>query len=328
MREITLPGTEIRTTALGFGCGGLMRTASRRQRLALLQEAYDSGIRHFDVARMYGLGVAEAELGGFLKGRRDGVVVATKFGIEVATRHKAVVAMQGLARRIIALSPGLKKLARRKSGAMYQPRKYDVETAKKSLHTSLRELGTDYLDIYFLHEPTLADIADSPIVEYLEKAREDGLIRAYGVAGYPDTLLPIANELPGLMKVVQVPNDVVNRQLKLFDLPGSATITFSPYSTALDVITGHLSAGKDVAKRWSEATGCDMTDADNVAGYLLRYCLNDNANGVVLFSSARKQRISAAAKIASEVQGRPELLRAFTELVDKDILAASAGSRN
>ncbi|HET9153536.1 MAG TPA: aldo/keto reductase [Solirubrobacterales bacterium] len=50
---------------LGFGCASLMRLPSRRRRQALLAEAFEQGIRHFDVARMYGLGAAEGELGRF-----------------------------------------------------------------------------------------------------------------------------------------------------------------------------------------------------------------------------------------------------------------------
>lgn len=298
-----------------------MRVTSRRRRLALLSEAYDSGIKHFDVARMYGLGAAEAELGRFIKGKRDGLVIASKFGIDVAAQHWALVAMQGLARRAIALSPRLRGLVRRKSEGLYQPRKYDVETAKKSLHDSLKALGTDYLDIFFLHEPSLADVTDPRIVEYLEKAREQGLIRAYGVAGYPETLLPICSELPGLAKVLQIPNDIVSRQMKLFDLPGSATITFSPYSSSLGVIAQHIAGSDDVAKRWSTAAGCDMTDMDNVAGYLLRYCLKENKDGVVLFSSTSKQRVAAAARIAADGESPPEFLQNIIGLVDREIVA-------
>lgn len=305
-----------------------MRAHTRRQRLALLNEAYNSGIRHFDVARMYGLGAAEGELGKFMKGKRDELVVASKFGIEVAARNRLLVGLQGLARRIIALSPGLGGLVRRKSAGLYQPRKYDVETARASLHTSLRELGTDYLDIYFLHEPSLADVAETGIVECLEKLRDEGLIRAYGVAGYPETLLPICEKMPALMKVAQVPNDIVNRQLKLFNISGSAVITFSPYSTALALINQHMATGKGVSRRWSDATACDMTDTDNVASYLLRYCLRENNNGVVLFSSTNKQRISSAAELASDTQSRQEQLQAFVHLVDTEILAASGRSVN
>ncbi|MDX6643271.1 MAG: D-threo-aldose 1-dehydrogenase, partial [Solirubrobacteraceae bacterium] len=71
MRAVTLPGTEFETTALGFGCAELYRAASAAERRRLLETAHSLGIRHFDVAPMYGLGLAERELGGFARGRRD-----------------------------------------------------------------------------------------------------------------------------------------------------------------------------------------------------------------------------------------------------------------
>src|ERR671923_2879471 len=64
-------GTEgLSTTSLGIGCAGLFRASSPGQREALLHTAYDVGIRHFDVAPMYGFGLAEPELGAFVRGRR------------------------------------------------------------------------------------------------------------------------------------------------------------------------------------------------------------------------------------------------------------------
>ena len=318
MRELLLPGTEIRTTQLGFGCAGLMRVATRTRRQALLCEAYDCGIRHFDVARMYGLGEVEAEVGRFIKGRRDNVVIASKFGIEVKSRRKGIVALQGVARRIIALSPRLRRLARRKSKDMYLPRKYDVETARKSLQASLRQLGTDHLDILFLHEPSIEDLVGTDIFEFLEKSVSAGLIRAYGVAGYPGTLLPISREMPELVPIIQMPNDAIERQAKMFEHEKSAMITFSPYSTALEVINAHMHSSKDVARRWSEAVSCDMTDCNNIASFLLKYCLWDNMSGVVLFASTRSEHIKAAAIIADDSQRDQNRLQAFIKLVDSE----------
>src|SRR4051812_7191906 len=75
----------VSTSALGLGCAGLFSLPRRADRRAVLDAAYDLGVRHFDVAPMYGLGAAEPELGGFVGGRRDEVTVATKFGIEPST---------------------------------------------------------------------------------------------------------------------------------------------------------------------------------------------------------------------------------------------------
>ncbi|MFZ1803748.1 MAG: aldo/keto reductase, partial [Nitrospira sp.] len=69
---------------LGFGLSKLMRIPSRADRQRLLDTVYDQGIRHFDVARMYGLGASERELGTLIRSKRTQVTVATKFGIEPA----------------------------------------------------------------------------------------------------------------------------------------------------------------------------------------------------------------------------------------------------
>ena len=90
MERVGLEGPKLKVSAVGFGCGGLMRSPSRKERMAVLGSAVDSGITHFDTARMYGLGMAEAELGAFLRTvDRDAVTVATKFGIDVGRRGSA-----------------------------------------------------------------------------------------------------------------------------------------------------------------------------------------------------------------------------------------------
>ena len=70
------------TTALGFGTGGLLRIATRRERRNVLAAAYASGIRHFDTAPIYGFGESERALGEFLRGQRGSVTVTTKFGLQ------------------------------------------------------------------------------------------------------------------------------------------------------------------------------------------------------------------------------------------------------
>jgi D-threo-aldose 1-dehydrogenase len=67
MQQVELQGPKLSVSAVGFGCGGLMQSPSRKERMAVLGSAVDSGMTHFDIARMYGLGMAEAELGAFLR---------------------------------------------------------------------------------------------------------------------------------------------------------------------------------------------------------------------------------------------------------------------
>lgn len=76
MQQVELQGPKLSVSAVGFGCGGLMRSPSRNERMAVLGSAVDSRITHFDIARIYGFGQTEAELGKFLHTvERDAVTV-------------------------------------------------------------------------------------------------------------------------------------------------------------------------------------------------------------------------------------------------------------
>ena len=48
----------------------------------MLDVAYDSGIAHFDLAPIYGLGLSEREIAPFIRGRREAITLTTKFGID------------------------------------------------------------------------------------------------------------------------------------------------------------------------------------------------------------------------------------------------------
>src|SRR5262245_38806697 len=70
-------------SAVGLGCmslSGVYGAAEDDQSVALIQHAIDSGINHLDTSDMYGWGHNEEVVGRALKGRRDSVVLATKFG--------------------------------------------------------------------------------------------------------------------------------------------------------------------------------------------------------------------------------------------------------
>ena len=63
METIDLGRTGRRTTRLGFGCSSLMGAMGRKESVAMLEAAFDAGVRHFDVAPMYGFGQAESCVG-------------------------------------------------------------------------------------------------------------------------------------------------------------------------------------------------------------------------------------------------------------------------
>jgi D-threo-aldose 1-dehydrogenase len=321
MQEIRLAATDIDTTRLGFGCAGLMRLPSRRGRQRLLREAFELGIRHFDVARSYGFGAAEAELGSFARGNRQRLVLATKFGIDVSTSGSRFGAAQGLARRLVRWFPAIRRLARGRTAGLYQPRRYDAEKARSSLEQSLRELRTDYLDLFLLHEPTVDDLRRTDVLEFLEDAKRKGLIRAYGVSGVASEILPICDELPALTPVVQIADDAIDRGIEAFgERTAQPAVTFGVLSEALPRIVRHVRSDRAARRRWEEATGHDCTKPERLAVLLLRYALRANPGGVVLLFSSRAAHLrSAAAEIEAAPMAHDPALDGLLERIDEEI---------
>lgn len=83
MDQRSLGRSGLSVSAIGLGCMGMSEfygPSDDEQSLATLAAALDLGINFFDTADMYGVGHNERLLGRFLKGRRDSVILATKFG--------------------------------------------------------------------------------------------------------------------------------------------------------------------------------------------------------------------------------------------------------
>lgn len=324
MQTVPLPQAERVTTRLGYGCGGLMRLPTARARANVLAAAYDAGIRHFDVARMYGLGQAEQELGRFLQGRRDRVTVATKFGIEVSERVGRLAALQGIARQLMRVVPGLRRFLRRRSGSLYVPKDFSVAAARRSLEASLRALRTDHVDLFLLHEPLLAEVEETGILEYLEQARASGLIRGWGLAGYPEQLGPLATAMPRLAPVLQLPNDMLGRQLDAFRHYNAAFITFSPLSGSRTRVAGLLRSVATTRRDWSAQLGLDLSARGVADALLLSWCLVSNPQGIVLFSSTNQAHIQAAANLVDDAEMH-EKSAIFDRLVHAALEARPSG---
>jgi aryl-alcohol dehydrogenase-like predicted oxidoreductase len=323
----TLAGTGVLTSHLGFGCAGLFAAPSARQRRGILEAALASGIRHFDVAPMYGLGVAERELGRFARGRREEVVIATKFGIAATGRARAIAAVQAPARRLLAAAPTLRRRARstaagpasgRMGAVLYRATRFDATGARESLEHSLRELGTDHVDVLLLHDPQPGDVCSDDLCGYLEEARAAGRIRAWGLAGEPEPTLRVARVLPVAPPVVQLRDDILRRQPA--DIPAAAfpaRITFGVLGASIRRLTDHVATDQQRRRRWGEAVGSDCGDPEIVAQLLLGLAARENADGVVLFSTTRVDHVHSAA--AAFGPGGVADLHAFAQLVEREL---------
>ncbi|HEV2373514.1 MAG TPA: aldo/keto reductase [Streptosporangiaceae bacterium] len=324
VRTVKLAGTGVQTTALGFGCANLFRLPGARQRAEVLRAAYDAGVRHYDVAPMYGLGLAESEVGRFAGGRRAGLTIATKFGIGATPLARGLARAQGPARGVLEAFPALRRHAREKaagpgSGRMgallYTSEGYDAAGARKSLERSLRALRTDYVDILLLHDPDPGSVRSDDVRSYLESARSDGLIRGWGVAGEPGPTLAVARSLPAGAPVLQVRDNIWLRSPRAA-AGASALITFGILGGVLASLLTRVTSDRERLKRWNATIGADFADPEVAASLLLRAALLENRGGVVLFSTVRPRRIQQAAAAAQAGEpARDPSLGAFLELV-------------
>ncbi|MEV4516829.1 aldo/keto reductase [Dactylosporangium sp. NPDC049525] len=161
----------ISLTALGFGAaqgGNLYRATTDEAFTAAVDTAWDAGIRYFDTAPHYGLGLSERRLGAALRSRpRDDYVVSTKVG------------------RLLVPSPATAHL-RDPGGfdvAATHRRQWDFsrDGVRRSLEASLTRTGLDRIDIVYLHDPDDHwRQAATDAVPALVELRDQGVIGAIG----------------------------------------------------------------------------------------------------------------------------------------------------
>jgi D-threo-aldose 1-dehydrogenase len=171
MKSRTISGLTV--SELGFGgasVGNLHRETGDRVAHDAIDAAWDGGVRYFDTAPHYGLGLSERRLGEALAKRpRDEYVVSTKVG------------------RLLVPNPGPGGGTDLGAGGFEVPddlvRQWDFsrDGVRRSLDDSLARLGLDRIDILFVHDPD--DFVDQVIAEAipaLVELREQGVIGAVG----------------------------------------------------------------------------------------------------------------------------------------------------
>lgn len=180
-----------------FGGGRLHRLCLAHFRQSVLAEAYALGFRKFDVAPSYGNGICETEVGIALRGKRLSCEINTKYGIPIT--------IYGPSSRHIFPFRRLADIFTCDSASAYRRREFSARDLEKSLHGSLRRLGTDYVDTLFVHEP-LAPLDGREldgIAACGERLKRQGKIRSFGIAG-PLVSIRQCSSL-ALFDVVQLP---------------------------------------------------------------------------------------------------------------------------
>jgi aryl-alcohol dehydrogenase-like predicted oxidoreductase len=150
IRRRQLGGSGLAVSEVGLGCNNFGRRVDLKATRAVVDQTLDDGITFFDTADIYGGGKSEEFLGRALEGRRDEVVLATKFGMD-----------------------------RGDGKGPRGSRDYVLEAAEGSL----RRLRTDRIDFYWYHEPDgVTPVAET--LEALDELVQAGAVRAIGASNF------------------------------------------------------------------------------------------------------------------------------------------------
>ena len=184
MKYNRLGHTDIRVSELGLGCqslGGGLYYRNRSESIATVRKAIDEGVNFFDTADHYSQGLSEQWLGAAVKGRRHDVVLATKAG----TRYTR---LGDLASRVRPVLRPFRSYLRPLKVSFHRVRatqkRQDFSTAylTHAVEASLKRLHTDYLDLFQLHKPSASELETGEWSETLERLRQHGKIRSYGIS--------------------------------------------------------------------------------------------------------------------------------------------------
>ena len=328
MRSVKIRNTSLVTSALGFGCASLTSLNDRARAVELLRVAHDAGITHFDVARAYGLGHAEGIVGEFLRGRRAQVTVTTKFGLQppsggiagaVAGNRRLV----GVAKALLKRVPGLAAMARRRARTMITEGAFTPAEAERSLTTSLRELGTDYVDLLLLHECTSADARREDLLAWLDAQVSRGTARHTGVGTSVDRLEGDVGGFPDRYAVFQLDHNARDRHLRTVRGLGERGVVTHGALKYEPRLADAIRARPELASAHSEAVGVDLADAEARAAIQLAYALRDNRDGLVLASTRRAERLRANVRAAEAPTPSDAQLAALECFVDEALTAPS-----
>ncbi|HUQ57092.1 aldo/keto reductase [Lentzea sp.] len=161
---------KVPVSRLGFGgapIGNLYREISDAEAFGAVEAAWQTGVRYFDTAPHYGLGLSERRLGVALAGRpRNEYVLSTKVGRLLEPFDGVGPDDEGFA---------VPRQFRR-------VRDYSADGVKRSLESSLERLGTDRVEIVYIHDPDeYWNSAFAEAYPALEELRSQGVVGAIGV---------------------------------------------------------------------------------------------------------------------------------------------------
>jgi aryl-alcohol dehydrogenase-like predicted oxidoreductase len=221
MQARTLGGSTLRVSSLGLGCMSMSEfygQSDEAESIATLQRAFDLGIDFLDTADMYGVGRNEELVGKAIRGRRDRVLIATKFGI-----------MRGEGGSRLGING-----------------KRDY--VRSACEASLQRLGIEAIDLYYQHRVDPATPIEETVGAMSELVRE-GKVRFLGLSeASPATIRRAYTVHP--IAALQTEYSLWSRDPEDEILPTCRTlgIGFVPYSPlGRGFLTGQIKRFEDLA---------------------------------------------------------------------------------
>ena len=219
LEQRQLGRSALRVSAIGLGCMGLSGTygpADDTESLTLIQKAVDLGVNHLDSSDMYGWGHNEDLIGKALKGRRDQVILATKFGQ--------------------VQNPGGPNQVNGRP-----------EYVVQACDTSLKRLGVDVIDLYYQHRVD-PKVPIEETVGGMKRLVEAGKVRFLGLSeAAPETVRRAHRVHP--ITALQSEFSILYRQQAEDTLPtlrelGISFVSYSPLGRSL--LTGQVQKPADI----------------------------------------------------------------------------------
>lgn len=182
MKYRTLGRTGLKVSEIGFGSwavggnrhGNSYGTTNDAASLKAIETALELGCNFFDTADVYGYGHSEEIVGAGLRrsGKLNEVIIATKVGANFSSGNTVM--------------------------------DFSNQHITEAIEASLRRLGRDFVDLYQLHNPSRRIISDGRIFETLDRLKEAGKIRHYGVSVHSvaEGLACLANGKPDTIQIV------------------------------------------------------------------------------------------------------------------------------
>ena len=164
MKYRRLGATDLDVSEVGFGVWTVSTNwwgkIEEADGIRLLQRAHDIGVSYFDTADAYGEGYGEEILAKALRDRRNDIVIGTKFGYDFYNHVR--------------------------EGHQERPQNFTPEFIRLACERSLKRLGTDYIDLYQIHNPRVDAIEKDDLFDTLDQLIREGKVRHHGVAVGPD----------------------------------------------------------------------------------------------------------------------------------------------